>query len=352
MKRVKIARKLRSERSWEIASNFLVDEVDYRIACRTRTVTDIDECQAIWQAVIPSECIFDLWDVRSCFQQHFKRPVIFIVVEDSQGISGLLPLSFIEELNCFGFFPGETWHGKTWLEQNRLYFRNGGPQEILSRFAWPYHLRYLSPQPGWPQTDPMVDEIGYLFSPPKYDYDIKNYFADFSHKSIKQILRDVGAFEKLGASYRYDDISDFDLMMQLNISRFGTASYFWDTRFRESFRSLAHYLNAKGWLRFTTVLINDEPAAVDMGCMYNGVYTVMAGGTNGRFPGVAKLINLHHIERACRERLQQVDFLCGDFNWKKMFHLTPRPLFLLSNLPSDLPEPANPEIALQSIDVR
>ena len=147
MKRGKIARKLRSERSWEIASNFVVDEVDYRIGCRTRTVTDFDECQAIWQTVIPGECIFDLWDIRSCFQRHFKRPVIFIVEEDSQGISGLLPLSFIEEFNCFGFFPGETWHGKTWLEQNRLYFRNGGPQEILSRFAWPHHLRYLSPQP-------------------------------------------------------------------------------------------------------------------------------------------------------------------------------------------------------------
>jgi hypothetical protein len=98
------------------------------------------------------------------------------------------------------------------------------------------------------------------------------------------------------------------------------------------------------------VLINDEPAAVDMGCLYNGVYTLMAGGTNSRFPGVAKLINLHHMERACRERMHQVDFLCGDFNWKKLFHLTPRPLFKLSNLHTDTPVAAIPRVSLHTVN--
>ena len=49
------------------------------------------------------------------------------------------------------------------------------------------------------------------------------------------------------------------------------------------------------------------------------------------FPSVAKLINLHHMQRACRERLNLIDFLCGDFSWKKKFHLTENPLYLLSN---------------------
>ncbi|UCF93222.1 MAG: GNAT family N-acetyltransferase, partial [Desulfobacterales bacterium] len=116
----------------------------------------------------------------------------------------------------------------------------------------------------------------------------------------------------------------------------------------ESFRSLAHFLQAKGWLRFTTVLIAGEPAAVDLGCLYRGVYTLLAGGTNLHFPGVAKLINLHHMQRACRERMQQVDFLCGDFNWKKLFHLTPRPLFLLSNLAAGLQPLAAPNYLPQT----
>jgi hypothetical protein len=71
---------------------------------------------------------------------------------------------------------------------------------------------------------------------------------------------------------------------------------------------------------------------VDMGCVYQGVYTLLAGGTNSRYLGVAKLINFHHMQRACEEKLKRVDFLCGDFNWKKLFHLTPRPLYLMTNI--------------------
>jgi hypothetical protein len=32
---------------------------------------------------------------------------------------------------------------------------------------------------------------------------------------------------------------------------------------------------------------------------------------------------------ACEQKLDRVDFLCGDFNWKAMFHLSPVPLYLL-----------------------
>jgi CelD/BcsL family acetyltransferase involved in cellulose biosynthesis len=42
---------------------------------------------------------------------------------------------------------------------------------------------------------------------------------------------------------------------------------------------------------------------------------------------VAKLINFHHLEIACRERFDSVDFLCGDFGWKQRFRLVARPLY-------------------------
>jgi hypothetical protein len=86
----------------------------------------------------------------------------------------------------------------------------------------------------------------------------------------------------------------------------------------------------------TSIFIDGELAAVDMGCMYRGVYTLLGGGTHGGYPGVAKLINLCHMRRACDERMEWVDFLCGDFSWKTLFHLTPRPLYLLSNAPVEV----------------
>ena len=299
----------------------------------TRIVTDIDEAGDIWKKAIGDRFVSDLWDVRMAFHENFQRPLHFVVVENSRGIAGFLPLTYIEEKESYGYFPGETWEGKTWLEQNRIVARNKSVfRMLMSRCPSPHHLRYLLPTDSEPPSRGIVDEVGYFFLPPSFDYSMEKYFEQFSHKSAKRIRKEVAAFEQQGVEFRYDELSDFDHLVGLNLSRFGENSYFHDERFRKSFESLLNLLRDRGWLRLTTVIIAGEIAAVDMGSMYRGTYTLLAGGTNGHHPGVAKLINLHHMERACRERVDRVDFLCGNFSWKEMFHLTPRPLYQLSSV--------------------
>ena len=297
-----------------------------------RVVTDLDECRDVWQRSVPKEFVTDLWCLRACFQQHFQRPPCFLVAENTEGLAGLLPLSYIEEADYYGYFPGETWRNKTWLEQNRICAADEQTlTALLARCPGRFHLRYLLPSDAGPHGEEDVDEVGYLFHPPIYDYDIENYFRRFSHKSAKRLNREIEAFEALGVQYNHDDPADFDRLVELNVSSFGSDSYFHDPRFREGFRSLMHLLNERDWLRMTSVKIGGELAAVDMGCVYRDTYILLAGGTNTSHRGVAKLINLHHMQRACRERLQSVDFLCGDFSWKTLFHLTPRPLCLLAD---------------------
>lgn len=295
-----------------------------------RVAVDIDECREIWNFFIKPERFSDLWEVRECFHRHFKRRPFFIV--DNNCEDTFIPLSRIEEDNYYGYFPGETWHGNTWLEQNRVFIPDRHAlDDLLSMLDLPCRLRYI------PDIDPRfsenisIDEIGYLFSPPEYDYDILNYFKVFSRKSYKQISRCIDAIFSKGVSFRYDDISDFDTMISMNIKRFGKKSYFFDPRFMQSFKSLAFFLMERGWLKIVTVMINGRPAAVDMACLYNRTLAVLAGGTDPDFPGIAKLINMHHIEKACEERLDEIDFLCGDFTWKKLFHLMPRPLYHYSS---------------------
>ena len=301
--------------------------------CDVRMVTDLDECERLWRRTMPRECVTDLWEVRECCHRHYQRPVCFIVAEDARGIRGLLPLSWIEESGCYGFFPGETWHGKTWLEQNRIGVSGDGVlRDLLAACPGPYSLRYLLPRDFPPEAPCVVDEIGYLFVPSKYGFDMADYFSqEFSSKSAKRLRGDLASIEARGVRYRLDDLADFDHILRLNLDRFGEESYFADVRFRESFRSLASFLESRGWLRMTTVLIDGQIAAVDMGCLFRGVYTLLAGGTHAGCPGVAKLINTYHMRRACEERFRHVDFLCGDFSWKTLFHLTPSPLYLLSN---------------------
>lgn len=300
-----------------------------------RVVTDIEECENLWKKVMPADLITDLWEIRNCFHQHFNNPPRFIVSEDAGAINGLLPLSWIEESQCCGYFPGETWHGKTWLEQNRIISAHGSLSPLLAQCPGPHHLRYLLPHPAQPDTQTVTDEIGYLFIPSMYDYDIEKYFQEFSPKSRKRLKKDIERLEAPGISYRYDLPDDFEYIADLSIAQFGQDSYFNDQRFRNSFRSLMSYLHDNKLMRITTVLIDGVPAAVDLGCIYKGTYTLLAGGTNALYQGIAKLINLHHMKFACEQKFSSVDFLCGDFSWKILFHLTPRPLYLLSNLPKD-----------------
>jgi CelD/BcsL family acetyltransferase involved in cellulose biosynthesis len=128
-------------------------------------------------------------------------------------------------------------------------------------------------------------------------------------------------------SYRFDDVHDLDLMLAMINAEFGSESYFFDERFCNAFHAVAEWLQEHGELRITTILMDGQEAAVDLGAVHNGNYTVFCGGTSPKFPGIAKVMNFFHIQRACDTRLQSVDFLCGEFGWKNRIHLSPRPLY-------------------------
>lgn len=295
-----------------------------------RIVSDIDECRELWLEVMPRDLITDLWEVRMCFHAHFQNTPHFIVSSgsSSDGINALLPLCRISDHEYYGYFPGETWHGKTWLEQNRIFCRNNMLPSLLEQVPVPHHIRYMLPIQG-PE---ILDETGYLFEPPRYDYSMDNYLQEFSSKSRKRLKKDLSTLELQGVTYRYNNVEDFEYMADLNVQRFGQDSYFHDPRFRDGFRSLMNYLSENSMMRITTILVNGTIAAVDLGSIYKGTYTLLAGGTNADFHGIAKLINTHHMQYACEQKFSSVDFLCGDFLWKPLFHLTPRPLYMISDM--------------------
>ncbi|MBI9088711.1 MAG: GNAT family N-acetyltransferase [Desulfobacterium sp.] len=230
---------------------------------------DPEQCRRAWETLWPKKGLFDLWQVRSCFHDAFARPLHFHVVEKDTTPVGLLALCWDGEKQRYVQFPGETWKGKTWLEQNKIIAKSPEVLDaLLDSVSGPLHLRYLSWNPILGLSNSLVsDEMGYYFYPGVYG---------------------------------------------------------------NSFENLASFLTRMGMMRITTVLIDGVIAAVDMGALDKNSYTLLAGGTSPEFPGVAKLINLHHLEWACSQKIEMVDFLCGDYNWNERFHLTPRPLYELT----------------------
>ncbi len=292
---------------------------------------DLTQAEVLWRRQVPAETVFDSWEVRLAFHRHYRRPLRFLTDKETGGDLVFLPLCWVEEKGAWCMFPGETWANKTWLEQNRL--RVGGlDRDGLRRtLGGDFHLRYLVPDPAR-QALLDVDETGYLFHPPACRYDMATWWAGFKPRHAKALRREVAALLGQGLSVRPGGLTDYEKLVQLNIDRFASTSYFADPRFRDGFREMLAFLSDAGALRVTVVERDGSPVAVDVGSVYRDRYTLLAGGTHAGFPGVAKLINLHHLEWACAARVAEVDFLCGDFLWKPLFRLTPRPLYLFTSL--------------------
>ena len=176
-----------------------------------------------------------------------------------------------------------------------------------------------------------MDDTGYLFIPGQYGYRLENWWNSFSTRRRKQLRRELKVLDRLQCRIGTDCENRFDWLVDHSMERFGQDSYFSDPRFREGFHAMLALLADRGLLRVTTILDGTTIAAVDVGAVYNQRYTLLAGAATTALPGVAKLINLQHLQWACEEQLQEVDFLCGDCSWKSLFHLTARPLPLFSS---------------------
>lgn len=308
---------------------------------RIRIETDPVECGRTWNQLWPQDGLFDLWPIRSAFAAAYDRKPYFIIAERKGKAAGLLALAEKDRQGNYGFYPAETWQEKTWLEQNKIPAASPDVySDLLAAIPGPTHLRYLTGEAVRHHQAPVeVDEIGYLFFPAETGYSFSGYMERFSTKSRKKIAREIQQLQQHGVAYRIDSPADMDLLFSMNQERFGSTSYFADERFCRAFERVAQWLGQNGMLRLTTILLGGRVAAVDIGAIWNKTYTLLAGCTNPEFPGIAKMINLHHIQLACREKMQCVDFLCGDFNWKMRFHLTARPLYALSIRPEPIDYP-------------
>lgn len=309
---------------------------------KVTTYRDPGKQRELWETLWPQQCLFDLWPVRCCFNEEYGRSSDFITAEDGNAAVGLLPLCWIEEQGCYGFFPGELCAGITWLEQNKIPSRDPHIAGVLlESVTKPLHLKYLIPEylSGLDaDSDTYVrtaGDTGYIFYPGRYNFSFEKYFEAFSGRSRKKIASEISLLQRRGMTFRLGHFSDIDKLFEMNIRTFGERSYFYDRRFLRSFIKLAEWLNRSGLIRITTMLIGGKVAACDIAAIWNSQYTVLAGGTDPEFPGVAKAINFRHMKWACEERVSSADFLCGDFGWKGRFHLTPRPFSSLSSLPEE-----------------
>ena len=302
-----------------------------------RIVEDLEECSYLWGKHYPLERVFDFWELRSCFSDTYSRETAFVVYEENGEVLGFLPLSRIRETGTYAFFPGETWEGKTWIEQNKIIVKSPRAMSaIIEAVPGAANIRYLAAAPYLKDMASIVeggvvpDETGFVFQPAIHDYSYDNYLTSFPGKSRKKILAEVNAIRSKGVDVKINDVDDVNALYKMNLDNFGDKSYFYDPRFLNGFERMIAFLESRDMLRIVTVMVGGRLAAVDVGGIYNNRAVFLAGGTHRDFPGIAKLINLYHMEWACLEKIEEMDFLCGDFGWKERFRLSQRVLYQIN----------------------
>ncbi len=316
-------------------------------------VTDLDQCEKFWKTFISPRYISDLWEFRLCFHKHFQHKPVFLVMEDHKGIAGLVPMSYVQKLDTFCMFPGEMYNNRTWLERTPVYIRDDcSIHDLLKVCPENSYLRYLDISDSSVDYDFSEDEIGYVMYPGDMDYNINNYHKRFSNKKLKAINKVIRSYSGQECEIILDRLEDYDCLVEMSIQQFGSRSFMYDKRFQRSFKDVLIFLHKKKMLRMISCVIGGELAAIDIGGIYKGIYTVFLGGTDSRFPGIAKLMNMNHIEYGFSEKLYKVDFLCGDFHWKILWHLNQEVLYRFEPILSagdhkaDISHLSNPVLAV------
>ena len=203
---------------------------------RKKVITDFEACARLWNSLIPAHHLSDLWEVRLCFHRHYRNRLHFLLFEDRRWIVGMLPFVYLVEGDKYVFFPGETWNGKTWLERTPIFCRR--PEDfghLLSECPDRTYLRYIDSEQSSSAAELDVDETAYLLYPPEFNFDLAIYYQRFAWKKLKAIKKEIAAFIGPESSWHLNRLTDYDLLVEMNLNRFGETSYFYDSRFAESF---------------------------------------------------------------------------------------------------------------------
>ena len=279
-----------------------------------KMITDLGACKRLWDSFVQIANLSDLWDFRFCFHKHYQHSLHFLTFEERQEVLAVLPLVHHPDKDIYVFFPGETWNGKTWLERTFVYCRR--PQEIgrfLSGCPEQTYLRYIDWDDAPSVSEFEIDEIGYLLRPQDFAYDLEAYYKRFTWKKLKAIKKEIASLLSPGSSWHINRLSDYDLLVNMNLGKFGDTSYFYDSRFAESFRDVMHMLAQRGWLRMVSLQIGGETVAVDMGALFNNTFVGFLGGTPSDFSAVDQAVNMQQSAFCCQQPGSQADLPGGGF---------------------------------------
>lgn len=290
-----------------------------------KCVHDLKECQKIWEELSPKKTIYDEWKFRSAFNKYTNYQLYFYIGLIKNQIIGLLPLQYNSNKKSLEFFGGP------YMDINQIFIEEKNYQYI------PQFYKSLDKPAKFPltQKDPYTqglpqDNFNYSFNLASY-HSLEDFFKNlFSKKRQKNFKRENKIIEQNKITIIPNQYEDLDVLIDLNIQKFGKESSFSDSDYPEIFHNLLKF--PWQWI-IMTFLINNQKQAVTLALLYKGIYYYLATGVAPEILNLRSYTTTKNIEKAISLKAETFDLGSDDCGWKERWHAEKNiPQYLFSNI--------------------
>ncbi|TSC68650.1 MAG: putative cellulose biosynthesis protein CelD [Parcubacteria group bacterium Gr01-1014_66] len=126
----------------------------------------------------------------------------------------------------------------------------------------------------------------------------------------------------------YNNIIDFDRLVELNIKQYGEYSRFNNPLIKKGISRMVELAHKKGILEMISIEINGRIEGVDAAVIFGNWYHTLIGGVNNqRVPNLGKLMNVLDIKNAIAKKAGFVDFFATSGYWKELWGFDKEMLF-------------------------
>jgi CelD/BcsL family acetyltransferase involved in cellulose biosynthesis len=277
-----------------------------------KCIHDFQECQKIWEKLSPHETIYDEWEFRSAFNKYTNYQLYFYIGLIKDQIIGLLPLQYNSPKKALEFFGGP------YMDINQIFIEEKNYQYIPQFYkALDYPAKLVLTQKDTYTQSLDQDNFNYSFNLSNY-HSLEDFFKNlFSKKRQKNFKRENKMIEEKKIKIISDQYQDLDLLIQLNIEKFGKESSFSDSDHPQIFHDL---LKLPWKLIMFSFEINNQKQAITLGLLYKNIYYYLASGVNSEISNLGNYVILKNIEKAISLKAKTFDLGSDDCGWKERWH--------------------------------
>lgn len=279
-------------------------------------IKDLSEAERLWVALSPGETIYDDWNFRRIFYQHYNNELFFYSGYVDGELVGLLPLELSSKGPYLEFFGGD------YMEDNRVFIKPGFEKyvpEFYKNITVEARLTCIRENDPYTKSLPIFENkyVLPLTFKDSYDY-IETHYEGSTRKKMRKRLETLDSEGHI--SILVNNFEDIELLFSLNVEQFK------DKPRPSSFARPDRQAIFKAFLqehttftpRMLTFVVNGEKQAVSIALLYKNVYeSINTGICQNSTWNLKEYIRLKKFDDAISQGCTIFDAFVKDYGWKE-----------------------------------